>query len=76
MKLVEDFDRIKKRWSVKIIKLGAAASAGWLAVQGLGLAGSVPQWVPAAVTGVVFVAALVASYTAQANLPQPTKDSQ
>lgn len=58
MKLVEDFDRIKKRWSVKIIKLGAAASAGWLAVQGLGLAGSVPPWVPAAVTGVVFAAAL------------------
>ena len=74
MKMVDDFERITKRWSVKIIKLGAAASAGWLAVQGLGLSGSVPAWVPATVTAIVFGAALVASYTAQSNLPQPPSE--
>lgn len=75
MKFVDDIEAISKRWSVQIVKLGAAASGAWLALTSAGLTANVPAWVPQAVAGVVFLAAVLAAYLPQANLPQPPKDA-
>jgi len=66
--LVDDIEAISRRWSVKLVKVGAALSAGWLALTAAGLTASVPAWVPQMIGGVIFVGAILASY-----LKQPEK---
>lgn len=69
IKLVADRATIKKRWSVKIIKVGAAAFTAWGALTAVGLVSTVPPWVPQAVAAVGFVGAFLAAYLAQPDLP-------
>lgn len=71
--LVDDLDRITKRWSVKIIKLGAGAFTAWGALTAAGLASTVPPWVPQLIAGAGFLGALLAAYTAQPSLSETPK---
>lgn len=70
IKLVVDRATIKKRWSVKIIKFGAAAFTAWGALTAAGLVDTVPSWVPQIIAAVGFVGAFLAAYLAQPNLPE------
>ena len=74
IELVEDLDAIRKRWSVQIVKIGAAVFTAWGMLAATGLAGSVPPWVPQAVAAIGFAGAFVAAYLAQPNLPQKAPD--
>jgi hypothetical protein len=73
IKLVENRAAIKKRWSVKIIKVGAAAFTAWGALTAAGLVSTVPPWVPQAVAALGFVGAFLAAYLAQPDLPETGK---
>lgn len=66
--LVDDIEAISRRWSVKLVKVGTALSAGWLALTAVGLTPSVPSWVPQLVAGFIFAGAMLAAY-----LKQPEK---
>lgn len=74
IKLVSDRASIKKRWSVKIIKVGAAAFTAWSALTAAGLVATVPSWVPQVVASVGFVGAFLAAYLAQPDLPERGSD--
>jgi hypothetical protein len=76
IELVEDIDRIKKRWSVQIVKIGAAVFTAWGALAAAGLTSTVPPWVPQAVAALGFVGAFVAAYLAQPNLPPATEKDE
>ena len=73
IKLVVNRARIRKRWSVKIIKAGAAAFTAWGGLTAAGLVDTVPAWVPQAIAAVGFVGAFLAAYLAQPNLPEQDK---
>lgn len=74
--LVNNIEHISRRWSVKIVKFGAAASAGWLALTAVGLTSGVPVWAPQIIAGLIFAGAAVASYLAQPGLPEAPRDPQ
>ena len=73
--IVIDTDRITRRWSVKIVKLGAALSAGWLALTAVGLTASVPAWAPQIAAGLIFAGAVIAAYLPQSDLPDLPRDA-
>lgn len=66
--IVDDIEAISRRWSVRIVKVGAALSAGWLALTAAGMTPSVPEWVPQLIAGFIFAGAATAAY-----LKQPEK---
>lgn len=74
IQLVDNFERISKRYSVKLIKIGAGLSAGWLALTAIGMTNMVPPIVSQIVTTGIFIGAFVAAYLHQTGLTPEDKE--
>lgn len=75
IQLVDDFGRISKRYSVKLIKVGAALSSAWLALSAVGLTNSVPSIVSQIITTTIFIGAFIAAYIHQNGVSPDKEDN-
>lgn len=64
-RLVDDVERISKRASIIIAKLGAVASLGWAGLTAAGLTDKAPPWAGQLIAGLIFFGIAIAGYWKQ-----------